>query len=93
MYVRKNLCFCVFSIFLLFSLCSTPLLATTIWDDGEPGSNLYGNGKINGLFLDYSARNVGLKELWEYKWHKSYDSSVFRPYVWPEWMKKYKGYN
>ena len=34
----------------------------------------HGNGKINGLFLDASARNIDLKELWTLKWHKQWDT-------------------
>jgi prepilin-type N-terminal cleavage/methylation domain-containing protein len=30
------------------------------------------NGRINGVFLDHSARLVGIKELWRLKWHRSF---------------------
>jgi len=30
-------------------------------------------GAINGLFLDFSARKIGLKELWLLKWSRTYD--------------------
>ena len=30
------------------------------------------NGFVNSIFLDWSARKVGLKELWTLKWHRSY---------------------
>ncbi len=57
------------------------------------------DGFVNCLFLDFSARKVGLKELWTLKWHRSYN--VTGPYTrsggmlssdWPEWMRKYKEY-
>ncbi|MHC4738898.1 MAG: hypothetical protein ACYS9Y_08355 [Planctomycetota bacterium] len=32
-------------------------------------------GAINGLFLDFSARKIGLKELWLLKWTRTYDVS------------------
>jgi prepilin-type N-terminal cleavage/methylation domain-containing protein len=57
------------------------------------------DGFAGCLFLDYSARKVGLKELWTLKWHKSYDQAG--PYTkavgvqstdWPEWMRKFKDY-
>jgi prepilin-type processing-associated H-X9-DG protein len=32
------------------------------------------NGYINCLFMDWSARKVGLKELWTLKWHRLYDT-------------------
>lgn len=31
------------------------------------------DGFINVLFMDWSARKVGLKELWTLKWHKNYN--------------------
>ena len=31
------------------------------------------NGAVNVVFLDWSARKVGLKELWKLKWCRSYD--------------------
>ena len=64
----------------------------------------HGNGRINGLFLDGSARAVGLKELWTLKWHKSFDTDG--PYtlagnggttspLWADeapWMRRFKDY-
>ncbi|MBA7679487.1 hypothetical protein ES703_87784 [subsurface metagenome] len=50
-------------------------------------------------FLDYSARKVGLKELWTLKWHKTFDTTG--PYTlaggaqstnWPEWIRRFKDY-
>ena len=32
-------------------------------------------GTVNGLFLDFSVRKIGLKELWKLKWHRSYDTN------------------
>jgi prepilin-type N-terminal cleavage/methylation domain-containing protein len=57
------------------------------------------NGFINHLFLDWSVRQVGLKELWTLRWHKTFD--VRGPWTkgggvqtadWPEWMRKFKDY-
>lgn len=57
------------------------------------------DGAINMHFMDWSARNVGLKELWILKWHRSYDTAG--PYTkaggvwpsdWPEWMRNFKEY-
>ncbi|MFH1717317.1 MAG: type II secretion system protein, partial [Planctomycetota bacterium] len=57
------------------------------------------NGYINSLFLDWSARRVGLKELWTLKWD---DESVTTgpwtkaggvlPEDWPYWMRGFKDY-
>lgn len=47
------------------------------------------NGGINGIFLDLSARKIGLKELWKLNWHRGYDTNNIwtQPYApWPEWM-------
>jgi prepilin-type N-terminal cleavage/methylation domain-containing protein len=48
-------------------------------------------GNINGVFLDLSARKIGLKELWTLKWYKDFDTSGYKG-VWPQWMQKYKDY-
>jgi prepilin-type N-terminal cleavage/methylation domain-containing protein len=56
-------------------------------------------GFVNGIFLDFSARKIGLKELWALKWHRSYNTSG--PWTlaggavagdWPEWMRNFKDY-
>jgi len=49
------------------------------------------NEKTNGVFLDYSAREIGLKELWKLKWHRGYKVNDPPP-VWPEWMKGFRDY-
>ncbi|MHC4533304.1 MAG: type II secretion system protein [Planctomycetota bacterium] len=57
------------------------------------------SGKINGLFLDWSVRSIGLKELWTLKWNKQYDTAGrwtkaggVQPEDWPPWMRKFKDY-
>jgi len=57
------------------------------------------NGHINGLFMDWSVRRIGLKELWTLKWHQHYDTSGpwtkaggVQPEDWPEWMRGFKDY-
>jgi prepilin-type N-terminal cleavage/methylation domain-containing protein len=49
------------------------------------------DGFINALFLDYSVRQVGLKELWRLKWHKTFDTKIAGP-NWPAWMRRFKQY-
>lgn len=49
------------------------------------------NGFVNGAFLDWSVRKIGLKELWKLKWHRSYPVE-FPPPVWPDWMRDFKEY-
>jgi len=50
----------------------------TFWSGGGPGEmdrycmNRH-NGYVNSLFLDWSARKIGLKELWTLKWHRTFD--------------------
>jgi prepilin-type processing-associated H-X9-DG protein len=44
---------------------------------------------INMLFMDWSTRRVGLKELWRLKWSRSSDISAPLP-VWPTWMERFK---
>ncbi len=57
------------------------------------------DGFLNVLFCDWSARKVGLKELWILKWHRSYNidgpwtkAGGVMPEDWPEWMRHYKDY-
>ena len=57
------------------------------------------SGGINSLFLDWSVRKVGLKELWTLKWDEDFDTAGpwtraggVLPEDWPEWMRKFKDY-
>lgn len=49
------------------------------------------SGRVNGVFLDLSARKIGLKELWRLKWHREYEAKAPNG-GWPDWMQKYKDY-
>lgn len=51
-------------------------------------------GRVNSLFLDMSVRPIGLKHLWEYKWHRQFNTNGpwtetggATPARWPPWMK------
>jgi prepilin-type N-terminal cleavage/methylation domain-containing protein/prepilin-type processing-associated H-X9-DG protein len=57
------------------------------------------NGRVNGLFLDWSVRQVGLKELWTLPWYPDFDTAGPRtmaggvqPEDWPHWMRRFKDY-
>ena len=57
------------------------------------------NGFVNGLFLDWSARRVGLKELWTLYWYWEFDragpwtrAGGMTPERWPQWMRSFKDY-
>ncbi len=78
--------------------------------DGQPPSGIALNGMrafcidrhdggINILFMDWSVRKVGLKELWTLKWHRNYDTAGpwtkaggVQPEDWPQWMRGFKDY-
>jgi prepilin-type N-terminal cleavage/methylation domain-containing protein/prepilin-type processing-associated H-X9-DG protein len=56
-------------------------------------------GGVNALFMDWSVRKVGLKQLWTLKWHRDFDTSGpwtqaggVKPEDWPAWMRKFKDY-
>jgi len=56
-------------------------------------------GFVNGLFVDWSVRKVGLKELWTLKWHRDYNTEGpwtlrggVQPNKWPEWMRNFRDY-
>ncbi|MHC4069895.1 MAG: type II secretion system protein [Planctomycetota bacterium] len=57
------------------------------------------NGFVNAVFLDYTVRKVGLKEIWTLKWHRKYDingpwtiAGNVVPSDWPEWMRDFKDF-
>jgi len=57
------------------------------------------NGGVNALFMDWSVRKVGLKELWTLKWHRLYETrgrwtkaGGVQPEDWPQWMRRFKDY-
>lgn len=54
------------------------------------------SGYINALFVDYTVRKVGLKELWYLKWHRNYNTHAPKP-VWESvgtgWLAPYKDYD
>ena len=50
------------------------------------------NLSVNLLFLDYSVRKVGLKQLWQLRWSKEDGWGNLDPVEWPEWMRNAKNY-
>jgi prepilin-type processing-associated H-X9-DG protein len=53
----------------------------------------------NSLFLDWSVRRVGLKELWTLRWWSTFDvagpwtkAGGVQPKDWPEWMRGFREY-
>ena len=57
------------------------------------------NGFVNHLFMDWSSRAVGLKELWKIKWHKDFDlngpwttDGGVAPTDWPDWLRRFRDY-
>jgi len=56
-------------------------------------------GYVNGLFMDWSVRKVGLKELWTLRWHRQFDTNGpwtraggVQPSDWPQWMRNFRDY-
>jgi len=56
-------------------------------------------GFVNFLFMDWSVRRVGLKELWTLKWHRAFNTAGIytraggiHPDEWPPWLRSYKDY-
>ena len=54
------------------------------------------DGFVGSSFLDFSARKVGMKELFKVKWHRMYDTNKWyekqEDVGWPEWLQNYKDY-
>ena len=44
------------------------------------------NGSVNMVFMDYSARKVGLKGLWKLWWGKCWRDNMPLEPDWPDWM-------
>jgi len=71
---------------------------------GRPGDMTYfcinrHVGGVNGLFMDWSARKVGLKELWTLAWGPISrmdgpwtKAGGVQPEAWPVWMRRFKDY-
>jgi prepilin-type N-terminal cleavage/methylation domain-containing protein len=56
-------------------------------------------GFVNGLFMDWTARKIGLKELWKLRWSRQFDTAGpwtpeggVQPQDWPQWMSSFKDY-
>lgn len=54
---------------------------------------------VNGLFLDWSARRIDLKELWVLPWYPGFDTAGrwtkaggVQPENWPKWLRGCKDY-
>ena len=43
------------------------------------------HGAVNGVFLDFSARKIGLKELWTLEWHRVWEEEIREIGLPPEW--------
>ena len=57
------------------------------------------DAQTNGLFLDWSVRQIGLKELWTLRWHRDFNTAGhwtkaggILPDDWPPWMRRFKDY-
>jgi hypothetical protein len=57
------------------------------------------SGFVNGVFVDFSTRKVGLKELWTLKWHRKFNTTNawtraggVQPGDWPQWIARYRDY-
>ncbi len=56
------------------------------------------NGYVQGAFVDYSVRKLGLKELYTLKWHREFDISNDYTLAggstatWPDWLRRFKDY-
>jgi prepilin-type N-terminal cleavage/methylation domain-containing protein len=74
------------------------------WDEGKGGRMIRyclnrHDGFVSGLFMDWSVRRLGLKELWTFRWHRQYATTGpwtkaggVQPSDWPPWMRHFKDY-
>jgi len=54
---------------------------------------------MNGVFVDFCVRKIGLKQLWALKWHRKYNTAGVwttagnvQSSDWPAWMRNFKDY-
>jgi prepilin-type processing-associated H-X9-DG protein/prepilin-type N-terminal cleavage/methylation domain-containing protein len=76
--------------------CRSPSDASCYW---QPVCINRHDGGVNYLFLDWSVRRVGLKELWTLKWMRDFDTAGpwtkaggVKPEDWPAWMRGFRDY-
>ena len=57
------------------------------------------NGFVMAVFMDWSSRKVGVKELWTLKWYNDFDTAGswtraggVQTENWPQWMRSFKEY-
>jgi prepilin-type N-terminal cleavage/methylation domain-containing protein len=57
------------------------------------------HGHVNVIFMDWSIRRGGLKELWTFEWHRQYNragpwtlAGGVQPTDWPQWMRSFRDY-
>jgi prepilin-type N-terminal cleavage/methylation domain-containing protein len=57
------------------------------------------HGFVSGIFMDWSSRPVGVKELWTLKWNREFDTNgpwtkagLVQSSNWPQWMRRFKDY-
>jgi prepilin-type N-terminal cleavage/methylation domain-containing protein len=48
-----------------------------------------GRAPLNMAFIDDSVRNVGLRELWQLPWSRTFDPAL-GPTLWPKWLTAYQ---
>ena len=81
----------------------TPSLVEEVYGSGTGMMQRYccnrHEGHINAVFVDFTVRKVGLKELWTLKWHREFDTGgswtiagMVKGSDWPEWMRGLKEY-
>jgi prepilin-type N-terminal cleavage/methylation domain-containing protein/prepilin-type processing-associated H-X9-DG protein len=68
------------------------------WQMSSYAMDRHGGG-VNSLFMDWSVRNVGIKELWTLRWSPQFDmrgkwtrAGGVQPEDWSQWMRKFKDY-
>ncbi len=50
------------------------------------------NMSVNWVFMDLSVQKVGLRELWDLKWHRKWNEYNLPEHTWPEWLSNTKDY-
>jgi prepilin-type N-terminal cleavage/methylation domain-containing protein/prepilin-type processing-associated H-X9-DG protein len=45
------------------------------------------DGGLNGAFLDGSVKKLRVKELWQQKWSRGFDTESFASIKWPAWIR------
>ena len=101
---KKLICLFILLVLSVAGNTSADLVAHWLFDESSgsvahDASGNGNNGNINGAFMDWTVRKIGLKELWALNWYRGFNmanawtkAGGVMPEDWPQWMRTFKDY-